>query len=39
LDSIEGETMIIDVWSGSGTFEKVLPDAKEVLDTVEWEDV
>jgi hypothetical protein len=38
LDSIEGETVIIDIWSGSGTFEKVLPDAKEVLDTVEWED-
>jgi hypothetical protein len=37
LESIEGETVIIDVWSGSETFEKVLPEAKEVLDTVEWE--
>ena len=37
LESIEGETVIIDVWSSSGTFEKVLPEAKEVLDTVEWE--
>jgi hypothetical protein len=37
LDSIEGETVIIDIWSGSGTFEKVRSDAKEVLDTVEWE--
>jgi hypothetical protein len=37
LESIEDETVIIDVWSSSGTFEKVLPEAKEVLDTVEWE--
>ena len=38
LDGIEGETVLINVWSGSETFEKVLPEAKEVLQTVEWED-
>ena len=37
LESIEGETVIIDVWSSSGTFEKALPNAQKVLDTVEWE--
>ena len=37
LENIEGETVIIDVWSSSETFEKVLPDAQKVLDTVEWE--
>ena len=37
LENIEGETVIIDVWSSSGTFEKVLPDAQKVLYTVEWE--
>jgi hypothetical protein len=37
LEGIEGETVIIDAWSSSGKFEKVLPEAKEVLDTVEWE--
>ena len=37
LDCIENETVIIDVYSSSG-FEKVIPEAKEVLDTVEWED-
>ena len=36
LDGIENETVIIDVYSSSG-FEKVLPESKEVLDTVEWE--
>ncbi len=38
LDGVEGETVIIDVWSDIGSSEKVLPEAKEVLDTVEWED-
>ncbi len=37
LESIEGETVIIDAWSSSGTFEKALPDAQKVLDTIEWE--
>ncbi len=37
LEGIEGETVIIDAWSSSGKFEKVLPEAKEMLDTVEWE--
>ena len=37
LEDIEGETVLIDVWSGSETFEKVLPEAREVLSTVEWE--
>jgi hypothetical protein len=36
LEGIEGETVIIDVWSSSGTFEKTLPDAQKVLHTVEW---
>jgi len=38
LDGVEGETVIIDVWSDTGGSEKILPKAKEVLDTVEWED-
>jgi hypothetical protein len=29
--------VIIDVWSGSETFEKALPESQEVLKTVEWE--
>ena len=37
LEGIEGETVIIDAWASSGRFEKGLPEAKEVLDTVEWE--
>src|SRR5215210_4342250 len=37
LDGIEGETVIINVWSNTETSQKVLPEAKEVLDTVEWE--
>ena len=37
LESIKDETVIIDAWSISGKFEKVLPEAKKVLDTVEWE--
>jgi hypothetical protein len=37
LESIASETVIIDVWATSGKFEKVLPEAKEVLDTIEWE--
>jgi hypothetical protein len=37
LDGVEGETVVIDVWSSSETFEKVVPEAKQVLDTVEWE--
>jgi hypothetical protein len=36
LDGIENETVIIDAYSSSG-FEKVIPESKEVLDTVEWE--
>jgi hypothetical protein len=36
LEGIEGETVIIDVWSSSGTFEKTLPDAQKVLHTFEW---
>jgi len=38
LDGVEGETVIIDVWSDTGVSEKVLSEAKEVLDTVEWQD-
>jgi hypothetical protein len=37
LDGIENETVIINVYSSFG-LEKVLPESKEVLDTVEWED-
>jgi hypothetical protein len=37
LDGVEDETVIIDVWSDTEASEKVLPEAKEVLDTVEWE--
>jgi hypothetical protein len=37
LSGVEGETVIIDVWSEPETFEKVLPEAQEVLATVEWE--
>jgi hypothetical protein len=37
LKSIKGETVIIDAWSSSGKFKKVLPEAKKVLNTVEWE--
>jgi hypothetical protein len=36
LDGIEDETVIIDASSSSG-FEKGIPEAKKVLDTVEWE--
>ena len=36
LDGIEDETVIIDAYSSSG-FEKVIPESKEVLDTLEWE--
>jgi hypothetical protein len=38
LDGVEDETVIIDVWSNTEASEKVLPEGKEVLDTVEWED-
>ena len=38
LDGVEGETVIIDVWSDTGASGKVFPEAKEVLETVEWED-
>jgi hypothetical protein len=34
---VEDETVIVDVYSGSETFEKLLPKAQEVLKTVEWE--
>jgi hypothetical protein len=37
LDSVEDATVIIDVWSYTEASEKVLPEAKEVLDTIEWE--
>jgi hypothetical protein len=37
LDGIENETVIINAYSSFG-LEKVLPESKEVLDTVEWED-
>ena len=37
LDGVEDETVIINVWSNTEASEKVLPEAKEVLDTVEWE--
>jgi hypothetical protein len=37
LDGVEGETVIIEVWSGSETFEKALPETQEALETVEWE--
>lgn len=35
---VEGETVIVDLYSRSETFEKLLPKAQEVLKTVEWED-
>jgi hypothetical protein len=38
LDGVEDETVIIDVWSNTEASERVLSEAKEVLDTVEWED-
>ena len=39
LDGVEDETVIINVWSDTeASSEKVLTEAKEVLDTVEWED-
>jgi hypothetical protein len=34
---VGGETVIVDVYSGSGTLEEVLPEAQKVLGTVEWE--
>jgi hypothetical protein len=37
LDGVDDETVIIDVWSYTEASEKVLPEGKEVLDTVEWE--
>jgi hypothetical protein len=37
LDGVEDETVIIDNWSDTESSEKVLPEGKEVLDTVEWE--
>jgi hypothetical protein len=37
LNDVQGETVIIDVWSPSRTFEKVLSTARDVLNTVEWE--
>ena len=37
LEGIQNETVIIDVWSNIEAFEKVFLEAKEVLDTVEWE--
>jgi hypothetical protein len=36
LESVAGEPVIIDAWASSGTFEKFLPEAQKVLDTVEW---
>ena len=38
LNGVAGETVIIDVWSGSETFERILPSSQKVLKTVEWED-
>ena len=38
LEGIQNETVIIDVWSNIEAFEKVFLEAKEVLDTVEWEE-
>jgi hypothetical protein len=35
---VEGETVIVDVYSESEMFEKVLPEAQKVLKTVEWEE-
>jgi hypothetical protein len=37
LNDVQGETVIIDVWSRSRTFEKVLSRARDVLNTVVWE--
>ena len=37
LSGVAGETVIIDVWTGSETFEKILPESQRVLETVEWE--
>jgi hypothetical protein len=34
---VEGETVIVDVYSESETFKKVLPEAREMLETVKWE--
>ena len=35
---VEGETVIVDVYSESEMFEKILPEAQKVLKTVEWEE-
>jgi hypothetical protein len=37
LSGVAGETVIIDVFSGSETFEKVLPESQRVVETVECE--
>jgi hypothetical protein len=37
LEDVEGETVIIDVGAPAGTYEDFLPQARKVLDTVEWE--
>jgi hypothetical protein len=34
---VGGEAVIVDVYSEPGTLEEVLPEAQEVLQTVEWE--
>ena len=34
---VAGETVIIDVTAQKDKFEKLLPKAEKVLDTVEWE--
>ncbi len=36
---VEDETVIVDVYSESEMFEKILPEAQKVLKTVKWEEV
>jgi hypothetical protein len=37
LEDVKGEPVSIMVWSRAVDFEEVLPKAREVLDTLEWE--
>jgi hypothetical protein len=37
LEDVKSEPLSIMVWSRAVDFEEVLPEAQEVLDTLEWE--
>jgi hypothetical protein len=37
LEGVKGEPVSIMVWSRAVDFEEVLPEAREVIDTLEWE--